>query len=50
MRYVVAVLFALALGATAVVPAALAEGNAGHACYTDGVAHSCVAPAAPTLY
>jgi hypothetical protein len=65
MRYVLAVLLALGIGVTTVVPAALAEpvnqygnqvvplqypgGNGGGAVYVDGVAQSSVQPAAVTL-
>ena len=65
MRYMLAVILAVGMGVTTVVPAALAQnvnqygnevvplgpgGNGGTICYVDGVARSCVQPATVTLY
>jgi len=65
MRYILAMLLAVGVGVTIVVPAALAQnvnqygnevvplgpgGNGGTICYVDGVARSCVQPATVTLH
>ena len=65
MRYMLAMILAVGMGVTTVVPAALAQnvnqygnevvplgpgGNGGTICYVDGVARSCVQPATVTLY
>ena len=47
MRYMLAALLALGIGIAAAVPAALAESNAAHTCYENGVASDCVTNAPP---
>jgi hypothetical protein len=42
MQYMLAALLAVGIGIVAAVPAALAEGNAAHTCYGNGVASACV--------